>query len=158
VIKERSMANIRRSVVPALLLVLLAVTPGVGCATVRLIGDYDDAIDKGVTEVQQKAELYFATLRSTPSTPFDQTFYDDLSARLAVLKTRAASLPQYTIIGQQIANLQTQFDTFQRLDKVSARPFPGVAVTDAQSAIAVSVESILRLELALKRGVAPPAK
>jgi hypothetical protein len=120
-----------------------------GCA-VRLIGDYDDTIDSGVTDVQQKAELYFAKLQSTPSTPYDQSFYDDIDARLAVLKTRAASLPKYPIILEQLANLKSQLDTFQRLDKSTQRPFPGVAITDAESAIAISVESILKLELALK--------
>jgi hypothetical protein len=120
-----------------------------GCA-VRLIGDYDDTIDSGVTDVQQKAELYFAKLQSTPSTPYDQSVYDDIDARLAVLKTRAASLPKYPIILEQLTNLKSQFDTFQKLDKSTQRPFPGVAVTDAESAVAVSVESILKLELALK--------
>jgi len=127
-----------------------------GCA-VRFIGDYDDTIDKGVTDVQQKAELYFSKLESNPNTPYDQSFYDDVNARLAVLKSRAASLPRYPIILEQLTNLKSQFDTFQKLDKSSSRPFPSAAVTDAESAIAVSVESILKLELALKaRGQAPP--
>jgi hypothetical protein len=127
-----------------------------GCA-VRLIGDYDDTIDKGVTEVQQKAELYLSKLQSSPNTPYDQNFYDDIDARLAVLKSRASSLPKYPIIVEQLTNLKSEFDTLQKLDKSSARPFPGAAVTDAESAIAVSVESILKLELALKdRGKATP--
>ena len=120
-----------------------------GCA-VRLIGDYDIAIDNGVTDVLQKAELYFAKLQSDPMTPYDQSFYDDIHARLAVLKSRAASLPKYSIILQQLTNLQSQFDAFQKLDKESSRPFPSASVTAAESAISVSVESIMKLELALK--------
>jgi hypothetical protein len=120
-----------------------------GCA-VKFIGDYDDTIDKGVTDVQQRTELYMAKLQSTPTTPYDQTFYDDIDARLAVLKSRASSLPKYPIIVEQIGNLRSQVDTFQKLDKSSSRPFPSVVITDAESAIAVSVESILKLELALK--------
>jgi PBP1b-binding outer membrane lipoprotein LpoB len=127
-----------------------------GCA-VRLIGDYDDTIDKGVTDVQQKAELYLSKLQSTPNTPYDQGFYDDINARLAVLKSRAASLPKYPIIVEQLTNLKSQFDTLQKLDKASTRPFPSAAVTDAESAISVSIESILKLELALReRGQASP--
>ena len=127
-----------------------------GCA-VRLIGDYDDTIDKGVTDVQQKAELYLAKLQSNPDTPYDQGFYDDINARLAVLKSRASSLPKYPIILEQLNNLKSQVDKFQELDKISKRPFPSGAVTAAESAIAVSVESILKLELALKeRGRASP--
>jgi hypothetical protein len=126
-----------------------------GCA-VKFIGDYDETIDKGVTDIQQTAELYFSKLQSTPTTTYDQNFYDDINARLAVLKSRASSLPKYPIIVEQLANLKSQFDTFQKLDKLSPRPFPSAAVTDAESAIAVSVESILKLELALKRGAPPP--
>jgi hypothetical protein len=120
-----------------------------GCA-VRLIGDYDDTIDSGVTDVQREAELYFSKLQSSPATPYDQALYDDIDARLAVLKTRAASLPKYPIILEQLTNLKSQFDTFQKLDKATQRPFPSAAVADAESAVAVSVESILKLELALK--------
>ena len=140
--------------VSALVFVALLLT----CCAVRLIGDYDEKIDTGVSDVQQKAELYFAKLQSDPNTPYDQSFYDDIYSRLAVLRSRASSLAKYHIIAEQIDNLKTQFDTLQRLDKGTSRPFPKAAVTSAESAIAVSVESILKLELALKRGVkSPPA-
>jgi hypothetical protein len=152
---RRSVPWTRISLISAMLaLIVVAITVS-GCA-VRLIGDYDDTIDKGVTEVQQKAELYFAKLQSNPSTPFDQGFYDDINSRLAVLKSRAASLPKYHIILEQVTTLKTQFDTFQKLDKITTRPFPSAAVADAESAISVSVESILKLELALKRGSTSP--
>lgn len=125
-----------------------------GC-TIRLIGDYDDTIDQGVTDIQQRTELYFAKLRSDPLTPYDSSFYDDISARLAVLKTRAAALTQYKIIGQQLGNMKDQFDNLRVLDKSSARPVPPGLVDAADNAITVSVESILKLELALKRGDKP---
>jgi hypothetical protein len=130
------------------LLAFLAVLSAT-CA-VRLIGDYDDTIDKGVSDLQQRAALYFAKLQSTPDTPYDAAFYDDIDSRLVVLKSRATSLAKYPLIVEQLTNLKQQFDTFQKLDKSSARPFPSAAVTDAESAINVSVESILKIELALK--------
>lgn len=141
------------SLLPMLAIVALSVT----ACTVKLIGDYDDAIDKGVTDVQQRAELYFAKLRSTPDTPYDQSFYDDISSRLTVLQSRADSLPEYSIISQQIGNMKKQFDDFRKLDKITPRPIHGDVVTPAESAVTVSVESILKLELALKRGATPPA-
>ena len=133
---------------------LAVLTLVAGCA-IRLIGDYDDTIDQGVTDVQQRTELYFAKLRSDPLTPYDASFYDDIAARLAVLKTRAAALAQYKIIGQQLGNMKDQFDTLRLLDKSSARPVPPGLVDAADNAISVSVESILKLELALKRGEKP---
>jgi hypothetical protein len=125
-----------------------------GC-TVRLIGDYDDTIDKGVTDIQQRTESYFAKLRSNPNTIYDQSFYDDVTARLAVLKTRASSLEKYVIIDQQISNLQKQYADLQKLDQQSKRPIASAIIDAADNGITVSIESILKLELALKRGSNP---
>lgn len=145
----------RTSITSVLLVLTVAAILLAGCA-VRLIGDYDDTIDKGITDVQQKAELYFAKLQSTPNTPYDQSFYDDIDSRLAVLKSRALSLSKYQILVSQIAGLKKQFDDFQQVDKLTSRPFPSARLAAAQSGISDSVESILKLELALKRGAKSP--
>jgi hypothetical protein len=131
------------------------VATSIGCR-VKLIGDYDATIDQGVSDVQEKAELYFERLQSDPMTPFDQGVYNDIDSRLAVLNSRASSLEKYPIIVAQIANLQSQFNDLEKLDKITPRPFKPETVKNAESAIAVSVESILKLELALKRGIAAP--
>lgn len=62
----------RREVVSlaALWVFLFVVLASAGCA-VKFIGDYDQTIDNGVTDVQQRAELYFGKLRSEPQTPYD---------------------------------------------------------------------------------------
>jgi hypothetical protein len=148
---EQTSLQKRTLFISALLALTVAVFLLAGCA-VRLIGDYDSAIDNGVTDIQQKAELYFAKLQSTPNTPYDQNFYDEIDSHLAVLKSRAVVLPKNQILVTQIANLKTQFDDFEKLDKTSPRPFPSAAVTAAQSGIETSVESILKLEFSLKRG------
>ncbi len=141
----------------AILVLSIATLAAAGCA-VRLIGEYDDTIDKGVSDIQQRAELYFSKLKSNPDTPFDQNFYDDINSRLAVLASRAASLSKYKIISEQVKELKKEFDDFQQIDKLQKRPFPVTSVTNAETLITTSVESILTLELALKRGAAPPAK
>ena len=154
VVRSARFALRKRAAIVRSIVLLIAALTVAGCA-VRLIGDYDDTIDKGVTDVHQKAELYFAKLQSTPNTALDQTFYDGMNASLAVLRSRAESLPKYGILVQQIANLKLQFDSFQKLDRITPRPFPSAVVTAAESSISVSVESILKLELALKRGSNP---
>lgn len=148
-------ARVPRWLIPRALL-LAALVVSVGCA-VRLIGDYDDTLDRGVTAVQQQTELYLMHLRSAPGAPFDRAFHDSVAASLVVLKTRAAALPKYGIVTQQLGNLQTQYSDFRQLDSSMARPFPPAAIGSVESSIAVSVESILKLELALKRGSKPPA-
>lgn len=150
----RSSPYVRRKqmFVFALFLALAVIGIGATSCTVKLIGDYDSTIDTGVTDLQQKAELYFSKLQSDANTAYDQSFYDDINARLAVLKSRAVSLPKYSIISQQIGELKHQFDDFGKLDKGAKRPISSSLVTSAESAVAVSVESILKLEFALKRG------
>lgn len=148
-------ARVPRWLIPRAFL-FAALLVSVGCA-VRLIGDYDDTLDRGVTAVQQQTELYLMHLRSAPGAPFDRAFHDSVAANLVVLKTRATSLPRYGIVAQQIGNLQAQFADFRRLDSSMARPFPASTIGTVESSIAVSVESILKLELALKRGSSPPA-
>jgi hypothetical protein len=141
----------QRSLLAACCVFLFVIVSSTGCA-VKFIGDYDQTIDNGVTEVQQRAEIYFGKLRSEPQTPYDPNFYNDIDARLVVLKTRAELLPQYPIILKQIEELQSQFNTFQQLDRITSRPFPAGILDAAESAVTISVESILKLELALKRG------
>jgi hypothetical protein len=145
------LARIKGHSVAVLWVFWLVVLASTGCA-VKFIGDYDLTIDNGVTDVQQRAELYFGKLKAEPQTPYDPNFYNDINARLVVLKTRAELLPQYPIILKQIEELQSQFNTFQQLDQITPRPFPAGILSAAESAVTISVESILRLELALKRG------
>ena len=129
----------------------IAVLLVAGCR-VKLIGDYDDTIDKGISDLQQKAGLYFSKLLSVPSTPYDPNFYDDMRSRLVALHSRAAASYKKDILVQQISELQSQFNDFQKFDQNAPRPVPAQAVMAAESAITVSVESILKLGLALKRG------
>ena len=58
----------QRSLVVAVTVVWLVVLASTGCA-VKFIGDYDEAIDTGVSDVQQRAEVYFGKLKADPSTP-----------------------------------------------------------------------------------------
>jgi hypothetical protein len=144
------------------LLTILAIGIAFSGCTVKLIGDYDDAVDRGITDVQQKAELYFAKLQSNSDTPYDQSFHDDITARLTVLKSRAASLEQYSIISQQVTALQKIFADFERADKITPRPLKNddktqkpPLVANTEPAVTVAVENILKLELKLKRGATP---
>lgn len=126
-----------------------------GCMSVRLIGEYDATIDQGVTAVQQQAELHYAKMNADPLAPVDENFYQQMEASIAVLHTRATALPKYDLIAQQLALLQSSFDDQHQLDKISKRPLPPKMFATAQSGMETSIGSILRLELALKRGESP---
>lgn len=60
------------------IVIWLAAALSTGCA-VKLIGDYDATIDVGVSDVQQRAEVYLGKLKANPSTPYDPNFYNDYS-------------------------------------------------------------------------------
>lgn len=125
-----------------------------GCK-VTLIGDYDDVIDKGITDFQQKVETYMSILENAPDTQYDAGFYEDIFVRLAMLKTRAQASDKKEILGRQIDELKATIVDFQKGDRGIARKNGKINtdfVADSQSAIEVDVESILKLELALKRG------
>jgi hypothetical protein len=150
-ISPRQTTDRKRTLAFACVVVWIALAASTGCA-VKFIGDYDATIDSGVSDIQQRAEVYFGKLKADPNTPYDPNFYNDINARLTVLLTRAKLLPQYPIIVQQIQELQSQFSKLQTLDQSMGRPMPFGVVDAAESAITISVESILRLELALRRG------
>jgi len=135
---------------------LLAFT--LGACAVHLIGDYDEAIDTGISDIYQSAENRLQTLQSDPMTPYDPAPYDDMTAKLTVLRARAAALSDYAIIGQQMDNLRIALDDLRKLDKISSRPVSQQAFSLAETSLGSAIEPILKLEIALKRGQTPVTK
>lgn len=65
-----------------------------GCASVKLVADYDEKIEQGVTEVQKKVEAILSKIdrsQAKPSASYDARDYHAIKEDLAVLRTRAAS-------------------------------------------------------------------
>lgn len=131
-----------------------------GC-TLTLIGDYDDVIDKGMTDFQQKVETYLTKLENDASIPYDSAFYDDAYARLASMRSRAQASYKKDILVQQVDDLKATLDDFKKGDsKVARGPDGKINITfvmQTQKTFETEVESILKLELALKRGKDSPS-
>lgn len=65
-----------------------------GCGTVRLVAGYDEAFEKGVTDLQKKVEAILTKIERQPSKPsstYDSKDYENLREDLNVLRTRAAA-------------------------------------------------------------------
>lgn len=65
-----------------------------GCGTVRLVAGYDEAIEKGVSDLQKKVEAILTKIERQPSKPsstYDSKDYEKLREDLNVLRTRAAA-------------------------------------------------------------------
>lgn len=132
------------------------------CA-IRLIGDYDDVIDKGITEFQTKVETHLISLESASGTPqaeYRPEFYDAAEASLNALASRARASFKKDILAKQLDSLCASIEDLRKLHKSFGPKMPRQSVEAARSALRVHIESILHLELALRRGkiagLAPP--
>jgi hypothetical protein len=152
----------RRSLVVARAVTLaLAVSPAAGlgaaCA-VKLIGDYDEAIDHSLTAFYLSAETHFARLVTRAGTPeasyaSNLAFYEESQASLSVVRLRALASPGKEILAKQVDLLSENVEKLRQLHlSAGDEGLPAGAVEAARGAIAIQVQTILKLELALKRG------
>lgn len=75
--------------IPLVLLLLLS-----GCGTIRLVANYDENLDKGLTDLQKKVEVILTKIERNPSNPsstYEPKDYEQLRENLNVLRTRAAA-------------------------------------------------------------------
>jgi hypothetical protein len=134
------------------------------CAT-RLIGDYDDVIDRGITDFQTKVEAHLISLESASGTAqaeYRPEFYDAAEASLNAMASRARASFKKDILAKQLDNLCASIENLRKLHKSFGATMPRRSIETARSTLRVQVESILRLELALRRGrtaglATPPA-
>jgi hypothetical protein len=69
-----------------------------GCAGMRLVSDYDEATDKGLTAIQQKTDDFIDLLvrkagTADASLAKQQEFYDEMDRLFRRLEFRVASIP-----------------------------------------------------------------
>lgn len=123
---------------------------------VRLISDYDNVLDDGVTMLQQNTEAFLNQLNEEVGTPqaaysANADFYTKSDATLRTLATRAASEPKSKIIVEQVQLLQKTFDDLQQLHKLNGdKGLSAANIANSRSAMESQFQSILTLELALK--------
>ena len=136
--------------------VLLAVALS-GCTNIRLIADYDDQIDKSVTELQRKCETFLTGLERNAGQPEAQyganaKFYDEAKVDLSAIRMRAAAIPKNDITLKQLDLLADNLDNLEKLHKIG---LPREQIKPLRSAFNTGFTAILKLELAKKRGESP---
>jgi hypothetical protein len=147
-----------RRFVPGFLLLLYGLLLA-GCPTVRLVSDYDEEIDRGVTAFQRQIEHHLAGLErviGTPAADYGRytEFYDDVKIDLTLLRSRAALAPHNEITVQQFDRLLRQVALLEQLHRA------GLAANDlppVHTAFSVSCTAIIKFELAKKRGEQTPS-
>ena len=136
---------------------LIAITLG-GCSTIKLVGDYDEQIDKGVTQLQKDVETFLVKLEATAEKPADKVesydknkkFYEDAKVALSGLRVRADSMERNSITVRMLDRLSNNISWLERMHR------DGLAKAEIDRSIRGGMNSqftaILTFELAKKRG------
>src|SRR5436189_2614690 len=84
-----------------------------GCSTIKLVGDYDEQIDKGITQLQKEVETFLVRLEAMAEKPEDRVesydknkkFYQDVKVALSGLRLRADSMERNSITVRMLDRL-----------------------------------------------------
>jgi hypothetical protein len=120
----------------------------VGCK-ITLISEYDEIIDRGLSDFQRKMDFFLLSQQRIPPPPFDQSFYDGAISDLNVLKVRAASVPKNETTTAIISALISQVELISSTHKGGSAS--AIFFQIAQKTIDDDCQRALTLELAKKR-------
>lgn len=141
----------------------------VACGTVRLIAEYDETIDKGITDLNRKTEAFLTNLEKTYikyenakddklikelkeklSYEESEDFYTDFRVELRVLKLRAECFTKNEKTVQQFEKME---EILNEQEKIHKNGFQDVIDIEAMSsAFNRGFKGILKLEIAKRRG------
>lgn len=125
-----------------------------GCA-VKLISSYDEKTDNSVTQLQKEFETFFVSMESQVGLPNCEyknhiKIYQDLKIAISAIEVRAKAIPKNDITVKQVELLKDSVDKLEKLHKLGC--FSTEQVENLRVSINTSITSILKLELAKKRG------
>jgi hypothetical protein len=128
-----------------------------GCAGVRLVGDYDEQIDKGVSALQRETEIFFVRLESVPgpmAAPYEpnKAFYGEVRVAVSSLRLRADATERNSLTVRMLDLLQTNYN---RLEGDHREGIGKLELPLYLGALNSQFTSILTFELAKKRGEKP---
>src|SRR5262249_20210905 len=124
----------------------------------RLVSPYDEVLDRRTTEVHAQIVAFVAKMTATAGKPegayeMNRSFYSDLQGSIASLRARAASQPKNEITQKLVAELEGNVERLRQLHEMGKEGgLPKPLATPALAAIEVNCTSIIRFELAKRRG------
>ena len=127
------------------------------CA-VRLVSPYDETMDRGISNFHEKVTAFVVKMESVAGRPegtydANKDAYADLRASVVTLRMRAAATPLDEATRTSLDEVIHNIDNLVRLHSAAGTGGLKSAVGDpALAAIDVQCESILRFEIAKKRG------
>jgi len=128
-----------------------------GCS-VKLISDYDEVIDKSVTELQKKAEGFLIKMENAAGTSEgeyinNRSFYNETKVEITAIRLRAEATPENKITVQHIAEIEKNLENLRLLHEKSGQKGLTKDLTEPVRAIInTQFKAMLTLEFAKKRG------
>lgn len=127
-----------------------------GCVSVKLIGNYDEHIDKGVTQLQKDVETFLVKLESSAASPGDKVesydqhkkSYDDFKVVISGLRIRADSMELKSITVRMLDKLSS---TLAGLEDMHRGGLAKAEIKPIRGALNTHFTAILKFELAKKR-------
>ena len=142
----------KKRMMPVLVMITCIVMTS--CMTVRLIGGYDEQIDKGIMAFQKNMENHLLALETHIGKPeADHSkyidFYRQAKVELSSLRVRAAAQPKNEITVEMVDLLSENVRILEQMHKEGLNPND---ISPLRTAFNVGATAILKLELAKKRG------
>lgn len=128
------------------------------CATVKLVGDYDEQIDKGVTALQRDVEAFLVKLEGTAQKPTDLVeeykkhtqFYEDAKIAISGLRVRADATERNSLTVKMLDGLRKNIDRMEHFHREGLKK--GEIEASLRGGFNSQFTAILTFELAKKRG------
>jgi hypothetical protein len=139
---------------------LLLVFVQFGCTPIKLVSDYDDVIDKGVSAVQRDTETFLVKLESSPGDErapvagyeANVPFYRDMKVSVSALRVRADATDRNSLTVQMLDKFQSNMNAFEAAHKEGMKKYE---VPYFRGGFNSQITAILTFELAKKRGEKP---
>jgi len=144
---------VKRSHLQFILIAFLAIMIG-GCATIKLVADYDEKIDTGVTELHKQLEEFLVKLKSKTGTPegsyeANKKFYDDVKVTISSLRVRADATQRNSLTVKMFDKL---LNNINRLESDHKEGITKDEIPLYRGGFNSQFTAILTFELAKKRG------
>jgi len=143
------------------LISLLIAVIATGCTSIRLVGDYDEQIDKGTTALQRDVETYLVKLESSAPKPDakvaayedNKQFYLDSRVAISSLRLRADATERNSLTVRCFDKLNSNLDELEKMHKA------GITALEINKLVrpgfTQQFTAILTFELAKRRGEKP---
>ena len=128
-----------------------------GCS-VKLISDYDEVIDKSVTELQKKVEAFLIKMEGSAGSSEgeyinNRSFYNEARVEISAMRLRAEAIPENNITVQHINEIEKNIENLRMLhEKRGQKGLTKDLIEPVRAIINIQFKAMLTLEFAKKHG------